>query len=235
MRRALFPVIGVAVRAMQIERRSRPFWGVFDAYIDAVRRVGGEVVLLPIGAGTEALNLCHGLLLVGGEDLSQHTFWQQGAPQPPLDPQRDSAETAMILQCQRIGLPTLALCRGAQLVNCVLGGQVSRSPPTSSCDHGGVREAVHWIRVERDSRLAGILKPRLELEVTSRHSAYLARLGDGLRASAWGPDGSIEAVEGEAWLFIGVQWHAEWAGPGQSPDLALFKWLVAAASGRKDA
>lgn len=220
---------------MRVDGRSRPFWGVFDTYVDAVRRAGGEVILLPIGAGAQALDLCHGLLLVGGEDLSPHMFWQEEAPRPPLDPQRDAAEAAMVLQCQHMGLPTLALCRGAQLVNCVLGGQVSRSTTTPFCDHGGEREAVHQIRVERDSRLAGVLAPRFELEVISRHSACLARLGSGLRASAWAPDGSTEAIEGDAWPFLGVQWHAEWAGPGRSPDPALFGWLVAAASRRADA
>ena len=51
-------------------------------------------------------------------------------------------------------------------------------------------------------------------------------------ASAWAPDGTIEAIEDRRHPFLlGVQWHAETLveAPGQ---LALFRALVEAASGR---
>jgi putative glutamine amidotransferase len=55
------------------------------------------------------------------------------------------------------------------------------------------------------------------------------RLGTGLRAVAWAPDGVVEGIESEdgagGGLYLGVQWHAE--GLVADPaELRLFERLV---------
>jgi putative glutamine amidotransferase len=66
--------------------------------------------------------------------------------------------------------------------------------------------------------------------VNSFHHQATDRLGDGLRAVAAAPDGTVEAIEDPARPFwLGVQWHAE--GMVERPEqLALFRGLVAAAA-----
>jgi len=56
-------------------------------------------------------------------------------------------------------------------------------------------------------------------------------LGDGLTATAWAQDGTIEAIEepGER-LVLGVQWHAE----GLLAHDPLFELLIAAAAGAEE-
>ena len=60
-----------------------------------------------------------------------------------------------------------------------------------------------------DSRLATILGADAPW-VNSFHHQAVDRLGAGLRAVAWAPDGTVEGIEDESERFvIGVQWHAE--------------------------
>ena len=69
--------------------------------------------------------------------------------------------------------------------------------------------------------------------MNSFHHQAVDRLGRGLRAVAWAPDGTVEGIEdrGER-LVLGVQWHAETLDrPGPHPR--LFEALVAAASGER--
>ncbi len=63
--------------------------------------------------------------------------------------------------------------------------------------------------------------------VASTHHQGIRRLGKGLRAVGWAPDGLIEAVEDEAHpeAFIAVQWHPELIAD-RPAQLNLFRWLT---------
>lgn len=227
------PVIGVLSRALRVDGRSRPFLGAFDSYLEAVTSCGAEPVILPMSRKTGALALCDGVVLTGGEDLATPELWVNSAPGGATDPRRDAFETAIVLRSREAGLPVLAMCRGAQLVNCLLGGTLTRMPPHDGCDHGSSREAFHRIQVQSGSELCAAFGGATEISVLSRHSALIAELGRGLRPVAWAPDGSVEAFEGMRWPCIGVLWHPEWAGRESVPDLALFRWLTEMARRRE--
>jgi hypothetical protein len=69
------------------------------------------------------------------------------------------------------------------------------------------------------------------LEVPTHHHQAVDRLGDGLVATAWAADGTVEAVEftaasaaDGAGFVIGVQWH-----PEEGEDPRLFRALIDAA------
>ena len=86
------------------------------------------------------------------------------------------------------------------------------------------------MRIDPDSRLATTIDAS-EAEVNSFHHQAIDRLGDGLVATAWAADGTIEAVEDPARDFlIGVQWHAELLTERREEEL-LFRSFVEAASG----
>ena len=72
------------------------------------------------------------------------------------------------------------------------------------------------------------------LEVPTHHHQAVDRLGDGLVATAWAADGTVEAVEftaagaaDGAGFAIGVQWH-----PEEGEDPRLFRALIDAARRR---
>lgn len=228
------PAVGISTRSIAIPGRREALRGVFSPYIDSLRASGGEAVLLPPGA-VEALARLDALMLVGGEDLAAATWWSTGSPIPPVDPGRDTAEALLVERARSLGIPTLGICRGAQLVNCVLGGRISSLGPVGVAQHCApipANSVTHHVRVAPDSRLASAVGSRAELRVVSRHATKIADLGVGLLASAWASDGNIEAVEASDWPFLGVLWHPEWSNEDVGPDLSLFRWLVEAAKQR---
>ena len=60
------------------------------------------------------------------------------------------------------------------------------------------------------------------------------RLGEGLKAVAWAPDGVIEAVEMATFPdLVAVQWHPEITAAQDAGQQKLFEWLVIQAARHK--
>jgi gamma-glutamyl-gamma-aminobutyrate hydrolase PuuD len=134
-------------------------------------------------------------------------------------------------------VPTLAICRGAQVLNVLRGGDLLEHLPDHVGDevtHRVSREhhARHEVRLAPGSALAAIYAAE-RLEVASWHHQAVGRVGRGLRAVAWAEDGVVEAIEleGAPWLFA-VQWHPELEIEDGSPQRRLFEAFVAEAARR---
>jgi putative glutamine amidotransferase len=137
-----------------------------------------------------------------------------------------------------LGLPIFGICRGAQALNVARGGTLIQHLPAvtdHSVEHRQTApgwEETHPVHVAGDSRLAHVLGLE-ELWANSFHHQAVDRLGDGLRAVAWAPDGTVEGIEDPGERFVvGVQWHAETLDRGPVHP-RLFEALVAAAAGRR--
>ena len=229
------PLIGVTAYA------ERTRWGVWDApavlvprsYVDAVAAAGGVPVVLPPlpGVVAAALSRLDGLLLAGGSDLGPDRYGAEaGEHTGPVRPERDAAEMELLAGALDGGLPVLGVCRGMQLMDVARGGSLLQHLPdevghTGHAEQPGVYSR-HPVKVAGDSALARILGA-VEVEVPSYHHQGIDRLGDGLTATAWAADGTVEALEDPALPFcLGVQWH-----PEAGTDPSLFRALVAAARG----
>jgi putative glutamine amidotransferase len=237
----LRPLVGITTYHRDREARHR--FQVPAAYVDAVRAGGGLPVLLPPGdeRPDEVLAALQGLVLCGGGDIDPELF---GGPsghdaQYATCPERDAFELALVRSALARGTPTLAICRGLQILNVALGGDLHVHLPDvvgEDVAHRVSRErhAYHPVRIEPASRLAALLQ-RVELDVPSWHHQAVARLGEGLRAVAWAEDGTIEAIElSDQPGVVAVQWHPELhAHEVASPHRRLFEALVALAAGRK--
>jgi putative glutamine amidotransferase len=171
-----------------------------------------------------------GLLLAGGPDVEPARYGQVPGPhtQPPST-ERDEAELRLLAGAVDGGLPVLAICRGMQLLNVARGGTLVQHLPDvlGSAVHAPLPGAysAHPVRVAGGSRLAAVLRRTDVGAVPTYHHQGLAELGAGLVATAWAPDGTIEAVEDPSVPFcLGVQWH-----PEAGADPALFLALVDAA------
>ncbi len=186
-------------------------------YIGAIEHAGGVPVILPVTEPDrvgDVLRLVHGLVLTGGGDVAPSLY---GAT--PLDgttgvdPERDAFEVALCRAAIDSGVPILAICRGMQVMNVVLGGTLVQDIAAVTgqyhYDPRRWREQVHRIKVEPQSRVAGALG-ETELGVNTVHHQGLDRLAEGVRAVAWAEDGSVEAIEIPGAPFVvGVQWHPE--------------------------
>jgi putative glutamine amidotransferase len=209
------------------------------SYAGAVADAGGvPVVLAPVGEPAAVVDHLSGVCLSGGPDLDPATYGAEPHPKlGPIEPAVDAFELAVARRADAIGLPMLGICRGSQTLNVARGGTLHQHVPDvvdGSVAHrqtASGRETTHSVRIEPGSRLAEIVGPG-DLEVNAFHHQAVDRLGRGLRAVAWAPDGLVEAVEDDAdALYLGVQWHVETLV--HLPRHArLFEALVEAAAGR---
>jgi putative glutamine amidotransferase len=124
---------------------------------------------------------------------------------------RDEHELALLTAARAAGLPVLGVCRGLQLANVAMGGDLVEHVDGHDA---GARFAVdlHPVRVENGTLLARATGGG-ELAVNSLHHQIVGSLASGLRPSASAADGLPEAAEAiDAPWFVAVQWHPELMG-----------------------
>jgi putative glutamine amidotransferase len=204
------------------------------AYVRAIEAAGlVPLVLPPLSAGhaERALDAVSGLVLTGGEDVAPRHYGE--APHPALgtvNEGRDAWELALVAAARGRGLPTLAICRGIQVLNVALGGGLVQDIPSqcpTALPHapGNGRAArVHDVHVAPGTRLARAVGNGV-LQVNSSHHQAIGRVAHGLRVSARAPDGIVEGAEWENgdWWAVGVQWHPEELIETEEPwDRGLF-------------
>jgi len=191
-----------------------------EAYVDAIRAAGLIPLVLPplepheLEAVATAVS---GVVLTGGEDVDPAEYGaERGAKTTVIHHRRDKCELALVRLAHERRLPTLAICRGIQLVNVALGGTLVQDIPSecpSSIDHDQSDERetrVHDVSIEPQSRLAAAVGDT-RISVNSSHHQALARVADGLRVTAKAPDGIVEGAEWvhDDWWMLAVQWHPE--------------------------
>jgi putative glutamine amidotransferase len=215
------------------------------AYIRALESVGLVPIVVPPSASPSAaagvLDVVAGLVLSGGEDVDPSRYG--AAPHPELGTvncARDDTELALLARARALGMPTLAICRGIQVVNVALGGTLVQDLPSerqgvAPHDVDDERDSrVHGVRIDPDSRLASILGAQ-SLGVNSIHHQAVDRLGEAMRVSARADDGTVEGIESDdpAWWMVGVQWHPEELTSTPEPwDRRLFAAFAAACRAR---
>jgi putative glutamine amidotransferase len=196
-------------------------------YVEAVERAGGRALLVPPSPGgqDELLDALDGLIFSGGSDLEPETYGQDPHPETKgVHPERDEAELALLTAALERDLPVLAICRGSQVLNVALGGDLVQHLPEVVGDekhkHTPGEFADHDVELEPGTRVAQLLGDRAP--VKSHHHQGFGRLGEGLVEAARAEDGTIEAVEDPSRRFaLGVLWH-----PEAGEDLKLFEELV---------
>jgi gamma-glutamyl-gamma-aminobutyrate hydrolase PuuD len=226
------PVIGITSYAQPAR------WGAWDLpaalvplmYVEAVERAGGRAVVIPPSDDglEETLELLDGIVFSGGADVDPTTYGADAHPltDPPQE-RRDRAELALLEAALERDVPTLAICRGGQLLNVLRGGDLVQHLP-DALGHTTHRETPgmfsdHHVDLEPGSRLAGLLGDRGT--VKSSHHQGLGSVGEGLVVSARAEDGTAEGLEDPSKRYaLGVLWH-----PEAGEDQRLFDGLVAEA------
>src|SRR5689334_6838334 len=105
-----------------------------EAYTDALAAAGlVPIILPPIDPAVAIASLTDiaGLVLTGGEDVDPAAFGEE--PHPVTgEPhhRRDGYELALAREAHARRIPTLAICRGLQVMNVALGGTLIQDIPT---------------------------------------------------------------------------------------------------------
>jgi putative glutamine amidotransferase len=222
------PVVGITTYLTQAA------WGAWHldaalvpaSYVRARPRAGGVPLLVPPGAAyEETLDSVDGLVFSGGSDLDPELYAEEVHPETTdWVRERDDFELGLMQAALARDVPLLAICRGSQVLNVALGGDLEQHVP-DRVQTNVHREtpgvfAEHDVAVLEGTRLASILGDRAD--VKSHHHQGYGELGSGLREAARAPDGTVEALEDPTRRFaLGVLWH-----PEEGEDLALFEALV---------
>lgn len=242
----MLPLIGLTTY------REPAQWGVWSHradllhvdYADGVVRAGGVPVLLPPAPAAEeredaslreaaatVVRRVDALVVTGGADVDPRLYGEEPHPstgEPRVD--RDSWELALLRIAEASRLPTLAVCRGMQLMVVAAGGSLHQHLPdvlgTAQHDPGGDAFGDHVVTTERDTLVRRVEGEQVRVHC---HHHQSVRTHPGFVVTARAEDGCIEAVESEEGsdrFALGVQWH-----PEVNRDQRLFDALVEAARG----
>ena len=169
-------------------------------------------------ANLEIIKDLNGIVLSGGIDVQpkyygSNTIDYANAP-PVFNEIRDAFEKSVFEISQQNNIPLLAVCRGMQLVNCLLGGTLTQ-------DIGLVANTIHRFEVNDKAHGLNILTGTLLNEITgversitnSAHHQAIGEVSKDLKINCLADDGIIEGIEwadptGKPFL-LGIQWHPE--------------------------
>jgi putative glutamine amidotransferase len=233
--RALIAVAGRPLPAKKIQSWHEDAVAMQTTYVESLHRAGAQEAILaprPIEREQAAalMERFDGLLLVGGGDVDPRHYGQDPVPESyGIDREADLFEMALVREAMRRELPVLAVCRGLQVINVMLGGSLDQhiTGREGLVGHGvpGVAPEMHQVSLESGTWTAKAMGVE-SAEVSSSHHQALDRLAEGLEVTGRSPDGIVEAVEhhGGGWV-VGVQWHPE-RTPNDPAHQGLFDALV---------
>jgi len=234
------PTIGITTYGPSAESAGElPAFSLPAAYVDAVVAAGGTPVLLGASAlpAEDVLAILDGLVIAGGGDVAPDAYGGRAHETIySVNPVRDSFELRLV----RRDLPTLGICRGMQIMNIALGGDLTPHLPDVFGESVPHRlpprvPTTHSVRIERKGAFGEIFA-EAELPVCSWHHQAVRTLGRGLHAAAHAPDGVVEAIALDDHPFaLGVQWHPEMQAAEDPRQLRVFQALVARARARRRA
>lgn len=248
------PLIGITVGRNLEEYRNYPaaveLAGGEPEFLDSTRTSPKEIA--------EIVRRYDGILFTGGWDIHPDNFPSRTNPgdanlttdelvaayRMTCVPERDAFEIPLLQLAYEKKLPIFGICRGFQVMNVALGGGLIKDIRTGlrhrayveedAPEHEPGRSMMHGLCVDLNSRFYHIMWT-WPCVVNSRHhqGITLKELSPKLRASAFSPDGIVEAIEAadHPWA-LAVQWHPERQPDGYvyEPCKALFRSFVKAAS-----
>ncbi|PSJ44769.1 peptidase C26 [Zobellella endophytica] len=193
----------------------------------AIHLAGGRAVrLTPATFKYHKRDQLQGLIIGGGDDIDTGLYGMDTG-RAPADPARDAFEIELIEHALDTRLPLLGICRGAQLINVVLGGSL----------HPDIRPLRRHTSNRRtplprktavgcgQGRLDTIIR-QSRWRINSLHHQAVDKLGTGLTVAARDLDNFVQAIEATGDHYVlGVQWHPEYL-PYLHHQREIFRTLV---------
>lgn len=231
------PIIGVSP-LYDAQRES--LW-MLPGYMNGIEAAGGAPIMLPLTDSEEviksAAELCDGLLLTGGQDVSPDVYDRERLSCcGELCPARDKEEALLLDLFLKNDLPVLGICRGIQFLNAHLGGTLYQDLKTQYGDTVEHRmsppydRSIHTVSLVKGTPLHSLLGTD-EISVNSYHHQAVKRLAKPLCESALSCDGIIEGVFMPDKKFVwAIQWHPEFSYKKDDTSIKILKAFVDAAA-----
>lgn len=209
---------------------------VNNDYVQAVLLGGGVPLIIPVSTDEEVIEAqlrnVDGIILSGGEDVNPLLFGEE--PNEFIGEtmnERDTFDLTLIKYAIKMKKPILGICRGCQILNVALGGDLyqdcsqAENYKVSHIQKCNTTQGSHTIDIEKESYLYSIFGEK-EI-VNSYHHMSIKNMADEFKVVAKSKDGIIEAIESNNELFIlGVQWHPEMMASTNEKMLEIFKLLI---------
>lgn len=220
------PVIGVPADRRVLD--PHPFHMVGEKYLQALID-GADALPLIIPALADGIDAdavlaqCDGLFLTGSPSNIEPRHYGGEASRPDTlhDPQRDALTLPLAQQALSAGVPLLAVCRGFQELNVVLGGSLHQHIAEVPGYHNHKENPADPLEVQYgpahpvnliEGGMLAELNAAPRATVNSLHGQGIKRLADGVTVEAIADDGLVEAfsVDSAKAFALAVQWHPEW-------------------------
>lgn len=186
----------------------------YAAMCTAIHLAGGTPMRLTTGMSWQSAKI-DGLLIGGGSDVFPEHYDQEAIDGARYDQGRDEMEMYWARKSRDEDIPTLAICRGAQVMNVANGGTLHQSLdkiyedvdyPSSIPGQFFYRKSI---KIVKGSLLSNILK-RTRARVNSIHKQAIAQVGNGLNVTAHELNGVVQAIEDpDRRFYLGLQFHPE--------------------------
>lgn len=187
-----------------------------------LRRAGLQPVYRMPGSRADPVPV-RGIVIGGGDNIEPSHYGAVGDGLAEYDVERDHYEIDVLRRALATSVPVLGICRGAQLINVVLGGTLYQDlrPLRRRTPNRNSAFPVKDVRLAPDSRLSAWMNTH-HARVNSLHHQAVERLGQPLRVAGLDSDGFVQAIEHPHHQFlVGVQWHPEYL-PYKRAQRALF-------------
>ncbi|BCD62697.1 putative glutamine amidotransferase [Nitratiruptor sp. YY08-26] len=164
------------------------------------------------------------LLISGGIDICPSAYGMN--LELACDKKRDALEFALFEKALQKALPVFGICRGMQLINVALGGDLH--PHIENLDltfhHPYTPLPLQTIEILPHTKLHKVVQAST-IKANALHHQAVNRLGKGLRVAAKDKNGIIQAIEHIELPIFGVQWHPEYL-PYIQPHRKLFTYFA---------
>lgn len=228
-----YPIIGITVSIDHGKkiRKNHDYLYVKKAYAEAVKKAGGQPILIsPDLAAEVAAEICDAIIISGGDDIPPDLYGEPvktGINQESAE--RINWERRVLDILVQSASPLLGVCYGMQLINVHFGGSLYQDIHAgleNALDHGGPGKATsHAVEIREDSSLFPLFGS--QATVCSTHHQAIKTIAPRFRVAAVSKDGIVEAIE--CGNTLAVEWHPEADATG---DL-IYRLLVERAKQRK--
>lgn len=180
-----------------------------------------DIEIIRLSAEDDNLHLVKevdAIVLSGGVDAHPQSYGSNNTSYPnapaAFHEARDEFETATFLLTQQLHIPVLGVCRGMQLINCVLGGDLIQDigEEANNNHRNQGEDKKHPVLILPDTLLGEITSQQQD-DANSAHHQCVNHLGKELMVNAQSEDGIIEGIEwadkSEKPFLLGIQWHPE--------------------------
>lgn len=226
------PIIGISAN-----RRNNPDFNntscsyVPTDFVTAVEKSGGIPLILPIGdkeAIQTYISMVDKIILTGGQNVDPSFYGEEKRAKQTDDflKVRDYSELLLIEEAMQQHKPIFGVCRGTQLLNVALGGNLNQHIDHHFQDASS-NQTTHSVIFESPSKLEEIYGDHSE--INSFHRQSIKKLAPQLEVIARDPrDNTIEAVQSidKDLRILGIQWHPEFLYTSRDIEKKLFDYVV---------